>query len=363
MKKLFIQILLCLMIITAEEAVLNANNRELNLKQEIKRRNIKIPNIDGYQTLKGDFHIHTVFSDGLVWPTIRVQECWAEGLDVMAISDHIEYRPHRKYMRHDHNDSYKLAAKEVKNYDIILIKAAEITRRIPPGHLNAYFIKNANKLSNLTHKKTFTVIQKQNALLVWNHPCWKEQQRDSCLIYDIHRELISKGVLQGMEVMNENEWYPTVLQWCLDYNLAVFASSDIHGVSGYFYDLERSHRPMTLLFVKERSIEGVREAIESARTLAWFDQQLAGPEELIMQLFKASVKITFSDRTLELNNRSDLLFTFINKNSVPGIPAEFKLQPEQTILFNINSHSSSLIFTLKNCHTGVFKNPDIEIKD
>ena len=28
--------------------------------------------------------MHTVFSDGTVWPTVRVTEAWEEGLDAMA---------------------------------------------------------------------------------------------------------------------------------------------------------------------------------------------------------------------------------------------------------------------------------------
>ena len=48
---------------------------------------IVIPNIEGYRTLKGDFHVHTMFSDGTVWPTARVQEAIWEGLDVLAITD------------------------------------------------------------------------------------------------------------------------------------------------------------------------------------------------------------------------------------------------------------------------------------
>ena len=53
---------------------------------------IVIPNIEGYKTLKGDFHIHTVFSDATVWPTTRVQEAIWEGLDVIAITDHVDSR-------------------------------------------------------------------------------------------------------------------------------------------------------------------------------------------------------------------------------------------------------------------------------
>ena len=54
----------------------------------------QIPDIPGYYTLKSDLHMHTVFSDGVVWPHIRVDEAIAEGLDVISITDHVEY--HRK---------------------------------------------------------------------------------------------------------------------------------------------------------------------------------------------------------------------------------------------------------------------------
>ena len=59
------------------------------------RRELHIPDIMGYKTLKCDFHMHTVFSDGAVWPTVRVDEAWQEGLDALAITDHIEYQPHK----------------------------------------------------------------------------------------------------------------------------------------------------------------------------------------------------------------------------------------------------------------------------
>ena len=60
-------------------------------KERIKARHeICLPQIDDYQLLKCDFHIHTIFSDGIVWPSLRVQEAWEEGLDAIAITDHIE---------------------------------------------------------------------------------------------------------------------------------------------------------------------------------------------------------------------------------------------------------------------------------
>ena len=49
------------------------------------RNEIRVPDPEGYRTLKCDFHIHTVFSDGLVWPTVRVDEAYREGLDAIAL--------------------------------------------------------------------------------------------------------------------------------------------------------------------------------------------------------------------------------------------------------------------------------------
>jgi hypothetical protein len=61
----------------------------------VQAAKINFPDILGYKTLKCDFHLHTVFSDGQVWPTTRVDEAVREGLDAIAITDHIEYQPHK----------------------------------------------------------------------------------------------------------------------------------------------------------------------------------------------------------------------------------------------------------------------------
>ena len=42
---------------------------------------IVIPDINEYKTLKGELHIHTVFSDASVWTTPRIDEAMTEGLD------------------------------------------------------------------------------------------------------------------------------------------------------------------------------------------------------------------------------------------------------------------------------------------
>ncbi|MCG8581031.1 MAG: Sb-PDE family phosphodiesterase [Bacteroidales bacterium] len=367
MNKLHTLILAGLICATSLLAQQNANNIQLELEQKAQRKNILIPDIDGYQTLKGDFHIHTVFSDGLVWPTVRVKECWMEGLDVMAITDHLEYRPHKNFMTEGHNHPYNLAVSEAQKHNIIFVKAAEITRSMPPGHLNALFINDADSLNQKNVDDVFESVKEQKALMLWNHPGWKAQQRDTCLVYEVHEKLIKEGLVQGMEVMNYTEWYPVVLQWCIDYKLAVFANSDIHGISGYTYDVQKGHRPMTLLFAKDRSSDGVREAIESARTIAWFDQQLAGPEDLIKELFDASVNLKsafYTDdkyRYMELSNESDIKFSFINETTSNGAPEKFELQPRKTIVIRVNKDAESFKVKVDNCHTGMFKNLQLNL--
>ncbi len=65
------------------------------LAQSRTRTELTFPDLPGWVTLRADFHSHTVFSDGSVWPGVRVEEAWRTGLDVIAVTDHIEYTPHK----------------------------------------------------------------------------------------------------------------------------------------------------------------------------------------------------------------------------------------------------------------------------
>ena len=65
-----------------------------------KRQEIVLPKVNGYNVYKADLHTHSIFSDGDCTPKYRVREAWFDGLDVMAVTEHIEYRPMEKtYMQ------------------------------------------------------------------------------------------------------------------------------------------------------------------------------------------------------------------------------------------------------------------------
>ena len=87
--------------------------------------------------------MHTVFSDGNVWPTVRIDEALRDGLDAISITDHLEYSPKKDFIPVDHNAAWKIAEGYAKERNLILVHGAEITRKMPPGHFNALFITDA----------------------------------------------------------------------------------------------------------------------------------------------------------------------------------------------------------------------------
>ena len=170
-------------------------------KERVKaRRELRLPEIDGYQLLKCDFHVHTIFSDGIVWPTLRVQEAWEEGLDAIAITDHIEGQPARQHVGKGHNNAFDMAKEEAARRNIILVKGGEITRSMPPGHLNALFVEDVDALDQPDYMKAIEAAHKQGAFIQWNHPGWGV---DSIMWHDVHEDLYRKGWLNGIEVYNE----------------------------------------------------------------------------------------------------------------------------------------------------------------
>lgn len=285
--------------------------------QEGPRQTFFIPDVEGYKVLKADLHMHTVFSDGQVWPDFRVNEAWQEGLDVIAITDHIEYRPNKAEINGDHNRSVQIAREAGLKAGILVIAGSEITRKMPPGHFNALFLTDANKLDVPDWMEAFREARRQGAFIFWNHPGWKAQQPDSARWMPEHQMLFDSGYMHGIEVANYNEWYPAVMRWALRHNLTMLGNSDIHGGIYQQYAIQRGeHRPLSLVFATEKSLESVKEALFARRTLVLFDGHLYGTENWLAKLFHAVVKVTPCPAasgegriTMLLENQSDLNLT------------------------------------------------------
>jgi len=273
------------------------------------RHKINIPDILGYKTLKCDFHMHTVFSDGQVWPTVRVDEAWREGLDAISITDHIEYQPYKQDVPTNHGRSHEIALRQAQEKNILLIKGAEITRDTPPGHFNALFVEDINLLDTEDLIDAIKAANNQGSFVFWAHPGWKPEFKGW---FDIHTQLYENKWLDGIEVANGKSYYPEAHQWCLEKNLTMLGTSDAHEPIVGSEITPENHRPMTLVFAKEKSIKAIREALVAGRTVVWFKNQLIGRPNYLRAIFMTAVQIHKphhrQDDTIwfEVTNNSDI---------------------------------------------------------
>ena len=311
-------------IVLLSAALLAASNTHAQQRMEI-------PDIPGYKTLKCDFHLHTVFSDGSVWPTLRVNEAARDGLDVIAITEHIDYEGWPEIIDKDYNKPYEIAVEAARNKELIVINGGEISPRVPPYHNNAIFLEDVNKLPieymAETHKKfvmkdnikkeeliaPFLEAQKQDAFVFYNHPgySWWDKQ-DTAIFTSFHKELHDKGIMKGIEVVNGR--YNIIAHRIAEkYNLTMLGNSDAHG--DIFYTYRDSHRPMTLVFATEKSEEGVKRALLERRTAVYVDDYIIARIPEADALFKASLDINSEVR--DRNGEPIWIVSITNNSSIP----------------------------------------------
>jgi 3',5'-nucleoside bisphosphate phosphatase len=338
---------------------------------EMQRRVLDLPEIPDYYLLKADFHIHTVFSDGSVWPVTRVEEAFLEGLDAIAITDHIEFNPLKEYIPiEDHNLPYEIAKPRAEELGIILIRGAEITRATPAGHFNAIFIEDANKLAQTVNpdnpsdqsniKEALQEAVNQGGFVFFNHP-WHKHPENKAIWHPIHEELFKQNLIHGVEVNNRDRYYPNIFQWCTDKELAMMSTTDAH--SPLFRLEPDAHRSMNILLVKERTKEGVRDALDNQRTVVYTQNYLYGKQEYVAPIFDNAVERKVIHKTnqgfiVELKNNSGLPF-HITINETHGLKVQqkdFILAPNgnAALIFKSDSpvagESFSISANINNCH-------------
>ena len=355
----------------------------LHAQQLSSNREITFPDLDNYLTLVCDFHTHSVFSDGSVWPDIRVEEAQRDKIDVLAVTEHLEYQPHINDIPHpDRNRSYQLATK-YSNSDLLIISGAEITRRMPLGHANAIFLEDANKLHSADEiagivpkddMRPFEAANKQKAFVFWNHPTWRQEQYGDVVITEMHKTLFSKGYLHGVEVVNEFEYSEESLQIALDYDLTIIGNSDIHGLVDWDYEIsEGGHRPVTLVFAKEKSEKAIKKALFKKQTVVWNRNTLIGREEWLLPLINASLEVVSVEYKrdaahVRIKNKSDVRFILKNNSSfnffinsdLVEIPAQDTIK--LSVLTKGVLESFSLEFEVQNAIFAPRKHPVIKLE-
>lgn len=332
------------------------------MNDERQRNEIIIPNVNGYNVYKADLHVHTIYSDGRVIPEHRVKEAYLDGLDIMAITDHIEYRPNDKNMAaylgvkmpegmknqitSDLNYSVRLAQAEAEKYAMTLVPGIEITRDPKTvGHYNALFTIDNNSIPDPDPYVAIQNAKAQNAMVMYNHPGWARNTVD---MTGFEKKVLDAGLISGIEIMNGSEFYPKIITRAHDWKLFPASNTDIHPTTYDKFLAQGVYRNMTFVLAKDKSLESVREALLARRTLAYSFGTIAGEEQLIRDFFEACVVLevlkTDADgrKRFTLKNMSSLTFVIARKNNPDIILKPF------TSLYATAKAGEDYVITVKN---------------
>ena len=350
-------------------------------------RIINFPNTEKYKVIVADLHTHSVFSDGAVWPNVRVEEAVRDGIDLLAITEHLEYQPHIDDIPHpDRNRSFDIAEDIAKNKDLTVINGAEITRMFPPGHINAIFIEDANKLiyldeakkseakeilkevpeESLTNyedlswledaalaslwpvKSALIEARNQNAFTFWNHPAWSSEEFiGQPMLREIHKEFFRDNLLHGIEVANGDGYSEEAFRIALEYGLTVLGTSDVHGLIDWDYPSSiGAHRPVTLILSESNSSDAIKSSLFSGKTVVWFKNNLIGLENNILELTNSYLKakkveiLENSDiARVEIENVSDVRFVIqvLDQSSVVNESNLIEIAPNEKTVLQIDN--------------------------
>ena len=379
-------------------------------------RKINFPNTKNYFVIISDLHTHSAFSDGHVWPNLRVAEALRDGIDLLAITEHLEYQPHKFDIPHpDRNRAFDIAFEAAKKSNVLVINGSEITREFPPGHINAVFIKDANKMINIDRSKqsevddfisklpldlieehlndpwfkdgilaalwpieeTLNEAKNQDAFVFWNHPAWSSEKESSDkVLHKIHSDLIKKKLIHGIEVVNGKWFSKEAFQIAIDYDLTIMGTSDVHGLIDWDYlQVPNGHRSVTLILAKEMTEESIKDALFDGRTVVWYKNELIGREENVLELVNSCLSIkntSYKGKTnvllVEIENISDVEFLLqVNDGkSIEDNSSIFKVLPNSITSIEIgNSPSKRLKLGLNilNAHIAPNKHPKIVISN
>lgn len=351
------------------------------------RKEIVLPQVvNAYNVYKADLHTHTIYSDGVALPKYRVMEAWLDGLDVLSITDHIEFRPHEmaftEYLEEYMSDQYKKAVntnitrkaadsngilvdlnqtvkdavKVAADYGITVIPGAEITRKTE-GDFNVLFTTDNNLIYDPDPVQSVRNAKVQGAVVMHNHP-GKTRRNLDCS--KTERILYDEGLIDGVEVMNGAEFYPEIIDRVREKNLFIAANTDIHLSTAVDYRLGGICRPMTLIFAEDNTLPSLKEALCAARTLSYGFNTICGDESLLKDFFVAGVTL----KTLTRPDKTVLLLT--NNTSVSYVVQQdganqVRLEPFSTISIKVGKDEETLRLTILNMFFSKDAHPVVEL--
>jgi len=246
--------------------------------------------------LKGDLHMHTIYSDGKRTPLAMCLSSMESGMDFISITDHDNY-----------NGSLQ-AIKNVKesNLDILVLPGEEVTVAKGDNSGNGHILSiNANKsideqrkddvvyekeleeiakkikkdlsetnIEPLNYARNIWVINKikeAKGISILCHPKWLYHNSKYHLHQPLYKEMLKNSSLDGIEVVGDidkieelnNMTYLTYMETKNKHKyLAPIANTDAHDS-----DHDAGER-FTIVFAKQKTCDGIVEAIKAGLTCA-----------------------------------------------------------------------------------------------
>ena len=254
--------------------------------------------------LKGDLHMHSIYSDGKTTPFAMVMASLDAGMDFLSVTDHDCYAGAQEAIekvKENSIDILVLAGEEVsvggkedmfvsqgnghilsinancsiedqrkdtKKYEqelqeiVKLLQKEKIDKNINPTH----YAKNIWVIKKIKEAKGISILA---------HPNWIYRDGKYHLNQAFYKEMLKSSHLDGVEVFGEekikehnNMTHLTALQTKNKHKyLAPFANSDAHDS-----DHEVGER-FTIVFAKEKSIPSILSAIQNGLTCAIFKRE------------------------------------------------------------------------------------------
>lgn len=286
-----------------------------------KRTEIVLPQVKGYTLYKADFHVHTIYSDGDVTPRERVMEAWYDGLDIVAITDHLEKRTYEKFMlkalapyskdgsafvyahagagNPKNQDAPMLCNMnatveeaidwaEQKGYPIMVVRGTEIWRNPSTvGEYNALFLKDVNAICDKDLFECFRRVREQGGIIIHNHPGWRRPTMEKS---EEQQRIYAEGWVDGIEVVNEAYLYPQMLRRCKEEKLFIAANTDTHHPTAQRWPQGSGvFRTMTFILANEKSEVAIKEALLDRRTIGYCGNNLVGEQQWLQEFFDAAV--------------------------------------------------------------------------
>lgn len=313
-----------------------------------ERREIILPTIDGYTLYKADFHTHTIYSDGDVTPRQRVREAWYDGLDIVAITDHLEIRTYEKFMlkvlspystgkpfkyqnagiANKKDKSYPVMANlnaaydeavyytERENLPIMVVRGTEIWRNTKNiGEFNALFLKDINAICHEDLFESFRRVKEQGGLIMHNHPGYTRTTTE--IAEGEQARAYAEGWIDGVEAVNSTTLYPGIISRCLDRNLFITANTDAHRPTSHDWPAGGEFfRTMTFIMAKSCTEEDIKEALKAGRTIGYTANNLVGSEKHLAAFINEAVTCRV---VAENKKKGEVTYSLTNCCSIPFI--------------------------------------------